>query len=380
MEICRYMPAAQRKAAWEDENGPVPEGMRVGWTCLVPYCFKLEHMELAENLTHGYQHVAHFAKQVKVLAPGQFIEIPTPKFMNRFRAALSQLSGMAALAIRRSRDGSTVKIIRTGDWSEKELADQVAAQFTVEYHPTKIPIWKRPAITWLGQFFFSGMHSEAIPKTKHCKVKACVLPVNGNGKGLCHHHFHFFDRNVSILNSKLDLNDLFAPDGALHPTFYVGWMWQEKDDFNRVKFEHKGSWDRGSKLSSDWWSTNVTAAFDLLKRPASVNENLQGTGAFKLRGWGKRKIRKVQRMRPAGWHGNHPEQKPIKVNRETLDQVPQWAPPVAEIAEPVYERYEPIYPLAQSYEVLEPDLTEEEERDALIASLANEEFFDQRGT
>jgi len=52
--------------------------------------------------------------------------------------------------------------------------------------------------------------------------------------------------------------------------------------------------------------------------------NHQSTGAFVLyKGFGKKKIRKVQRRRPQGWHGNHPEQKPHDKwgDRETLNDI-----------------------------------------------------------
>jgi hypothetical protein len=61
--------------------------------------------------------------------------------------------------------------------------------------------------------------------------------------------------------------------------------------------------------------------------PSTPVVNRQQTGAFVLwKGFGKKKIRKSQRNRPAGWHGNHPEQKPMKVSRETLNDIPEWTP------------------------------------------------------
>lgn len=228
-------------------------------------------------------------------------------------------------------------------------------------------ITRHPAIFWLGQLEGVSMHADAVPKSPHCKVKACVLPVNGNGQGLCHHHFHFFDRNIQRLRGSLDVADLFAADGQLYPHFHVGMMWQERADADRTRFEYKGRYEAGAKISEDYWQSAVAKALEGVRPKITIGENVQHTGAFNLwKGFGKKKIRKSQRNRPAGWHGNHPEQKPIKHDRETLDDLPTWTPADSGEASPqILDYVAPVYPLCQSYEILEEEFTEEEERDQL---------------
>ena len=90
--------------------------------------------------------------------------------------------------------------------------------------------------------------------------------------------------------------------------------------------------------------------------------NHNSTGAFILwKGFGKKKIRKSQRNRPAGWHGSHPKQKPIRVSRETLDDIPIWSP----------EPKEKIKIERAQDEMFDVD---EYERDQAIAALEYENF------
>ena len=92
--------------------------------------------------------------------------------------------------------------------------------------------------------------------------------------------------------------------------------------------------------------------------------NHNATGAFILwKGFGKKKIRKAQRQRPAGWHGNHPEQKPIKVSREALDDIPLWTPPAQEKIK-----------IERENSGWSPDTEEEFRRDQIIAELQHENF------
>lgn len=127
----------------------------------------------------------------------------------------------------------------------------------------------------------------------------------------------------------------------------------------------------------------VTAKFDqLFKIPATsrvaIEDNQAGTpianhnqtGAFILwKGYGKRKVRKVQRNRPQGWHGNHPEQKPLKVSRETLDDVPIWTPPTKE-ATPRIENIQ-IEELVEDLEREELASTIEEDWTSIFAALSD---------
>jgi hypothetical protein len=70
-EICRYGPQAERVRLWESINGPVPSDMRVGWTCKVAYCGKLEHMRLVTKKNLHWRDYGPYARAVAKLKPGQ---------------------------------------------------------------------------------------------------------------------------------------------------------------------------------------------------------------------------------------------------------------------------------------------------------------------
>jgi len=102
--------------------------------------------------------------------------------------------------------------------------------------------------------------------------------------------------------------------------------------------------------------------------PGTPIANHNEKGGFVLwKGFGKKKVRKSQRNRPAGWHGNHPAQKPIKVSRETLDDVPIWTPE-AKLKLRAASMYD------------EPSAHEDEERDQIIATLTQEPFYFEEST
>ena len=69
--ICRYGPQAERVRLWESINGPVPAEMRVGWTCKVAYCEKLDHMRLVEKKNLHWRDYGPYARAVAKLKPGQ---------------------------------------------------------------------------------------------------------------------------------------------------------------------------------------------------------------------------------------------------------------------------------------------------------------------
>jgi hypothetical protein len=69
--ICRYSPQAERVRLWESINDPVPESMRVGWTCKVAYCEKLDHMCLVERKNLHWRDYAPYVRAVAKLKPGQ---------------------------------------------------------------------------------------------------------------------------------------------------------------------------------------------------------------------------------------------------------------------------------------------------------------------
>lgn len=157
-------------------------------------------------------------------------------------------------------------------------------------------------------------------------------------------------------------SDIYPTEDNPQPLLSSMQGWELDHSADRTNFDYKGQRDKGEKLSDDWWRENVLQARTPQYAPEVSTGNVQHTGAFVLwKGFGKKKIRKSQRNRPAGWHGNHPEQKPVKrYSRESLDELPIWEPP---------KRIE-----AQDENTIESDefLPDEEDRESAIALLSQD--------
>lgn len=181
--------------------------------------------------------------------------------------------------------------------------------------------------------------------------------------GLCEYHAHFFDYPSSLTGRHIAVEDIYRPDKddrrwpmlSVQPRSEVFWRPYIRVVINGVVQRPKDAYK-----DKDWGAVEAARRFlfadnDAKPRPglpnrlstaevihpdgsvsrtvineSSAKPNIQQTGAFVLwKGFGKKKIRKSQRMRPQGWHGNHPEQKPHERwgTRETFDDLPLWAPP-----------------------------------------------------
>ena len=68
---CRYAAQAERVRFWQSVNGPVRADMRVGWTCKVAYCEKLEHMRLVKRKNLHWRDYGPYARAVAKLKPAQ---------------------------------------------------------------------------------------------------------------------------------------------------------------------------------------------------------------------------------------------------------------------------------------------------------------------
>lgn len=183
---------------------------------------------------------------------------------------------------------------------------------------------------YLGFMSHAGVtQQESRPVTK-CKVKACIFPVNGNGKGLCHRHGHFFDYADSM-SGELDVSDMFPREGQRYSTFWSGWMWEEANAFNNSRFEYRGARDPGRKTSDEWWKQHVYAGEQQL--PKGIQYGAagfhHGHGPSKS---GIKRSHKAQHKAHVANFGNHPSQKPMeKFERETVADLPRWVPPVKSI-------------------------------------------------
>ena len=68
---CRCGSQAERVRLWESINGPVPADMRVGWTCKVAYCEKLDHMRLVKKKNLHWRDYGPYVRKVVKLKPGE---------------------------------------------------------------------------------------------------------------------------------------------------------------------------------------------------------------------------------------------------------------------------------------------------------------------
>ncbi len=342
--ICRSLSQPERHKLWEAKEGPIPAGKRLGCLCKVRYCGNLEHMCLEERHDTHWHDWAAYVEPLFSLEVGEFHEFPVLplKEMHLLRAVVAQRAGRISYAIRTSKDGTLVRLYRTGSWEPnrygyptQEKAHNFAARIPVVWFPTHKPYQrkistKRPHLQYLGLVAFESMHDSAVPHGRRCSVKACAFPANGSDK--CHRHEHFYEYKWSMEWRALDPADVYRREETLHPLFTTLQGWELNRSADIAVFDHAGIRNRGWKLSEDWWRENVLKAErEVLVQYApeqSATQNKQHTGAFVLwKGFGKKKIRKKQRMRPQGWHGNHPEQKPMRrFTRDVLEDVPQWAP------------------------------------------------------
>lgn len=345
--ICRYLKASERVKMWESVNGPIPQGKIIGTTCHVPYCGKMEHMVVAERRNNHWHDWKQYTNKMHSLEVGEYAEFDIPCDLKLFRTNIAARNAMSCFSIRTAPNGKRVRIYKTGSWDDRESAEAFSSSLPVMWTHIAERIGKHPPIYFfgfLGGSLGSVMHRrEAETLMRPCEVRACPFPRNGSP--LCHRHKHFFEYSCSM-KGQIDRGDLFSEDRAKFPLFTTMQPWEITHSFERTKFWHRGTVDQGTLLSEEWWKANVERAI-----------NGQWSGPHGHKGWGKKKIRKAQRMRPAGYHGSRPAQKPIKVERDTLDNVAQWTPQRTEELELVWDEPEDFF------------IDDDTEREELIASI-----------
>lgn len=181
----------------------------------------------------------------------------------------------------------------------------------------------------VGTFIPEECRTFVGPRIGTCSETGCPFPAVAEG-GKCRRHAHFFDYTESMEWCGVGHSDTHATEDSPHPLFSTMQAWELSKSADRVISDDPNTRAR-EKLSEDWWLANVVnnRPASTIYKPETPTQNIQHTGAFVLwKGFGRRKIRKSQRRRPAGWHGNHPEQMPIKrYSRKTIeDLLPQLSP------------------------------------------------------
>lgn len=229
---------------------------------------------------------------------------------------------------------------------------------------------------------------------KRCPWKGCIFPRQMGQE--CAYHARFFYYCASLTGRHVSSADVYDDNGSQHTALYIS----RGDEIKQVRvvFGDGRPKDR-DPYSDPTWGKEMSALaqrtreyFGLRKplspgrpnlltvdtvvfrdgaripttsaprlAPGTAMANHNSTGAFILwKGFGKKKIRKSQRNRPAGWHGSHPKQKPMKVSRETLNDIPVWTPGPKDQVK-----------IERSKEYFDAD---EYERDQAIAELVHENF------
>lgn len=167
-----YLKQTDRRVLWEKAWGPVPALHTVGSKCRVPYCKNLECMCIKPDKNAGRQNVAQYRDRLRALQAGEYIEIPVPENLEKFRASLR--SGSCRLHIvTRTMPRGVLRLINNG---EHCVRDNDLLRQTYRMYPQVIgrPIrqsWQPPAfeITYL-----------------RCRQKACPYPPLI--EGLCKKH------------------------------------------------------------------------------------------------------------------------------------------------------------------------------------------------
>lgn len=190
-----------------------------------------------------------------------------------------------------------------------------------------------------GRAFLGLLSGTCIPveRLNSCSIRGCVQPATQQSS-LCRHHETFFE--VEGLGGVVDVNDMFADDNGGDSTFTVGMLWEDRYNWLNVKREGS-TWKSSAERENDrWWHDNVIAKglevegvvtpkirgsvlADVLARKPEDKRLKLGVGAQtslhgKMRNHSKKKIRKVQRNRPAGWHGGHGDHDPQYFDRQSI--------------------------------------------------------------
>lgn len=382
-EICRYLPAGERNALWQARQGPIPEGVRVGQICLVPYCGKYEHMILVDDLARRRKYpLREIGERLASLKMDEYFDLPDEachsKAVVGFRCALQAVSAvrLVRFVVRALPLAAGIRVIRTGTW---ETLGQ-ARQQTKTTHPILcLNPWKRPAIWMLGA---ESLHRRMVRKSV-CGAKGCVMPPVA-GAEFCLHHDKFFAYPISMTDSAVDYRSFWKP-------------WNPHAGYELVNSERPRSiWNLEKSLTFVKQSVVDSRHKSTTEKPVkpTVTDYSRSSGRMGMRSSGGShtsskttagRRRAASRQGPGGRHTT----KEKCWDRETIEALEKEAdkilgldtPEVTIRAEEMrmaqFQHFQsPTYPLCQSYEIMEEEFTEEEERDQLALHVGALPFED----
>lgn len=278
-------------------------GFTVGCVCGNDLCIEPQHLQVQRWKSFGGK-FSELMGEISALGMDEAIELPDEKNTRLFRCNLGSVAYHTKFIVRSLPKGG-VRIIRTGTWG----GEITKKEYPVLVHKKAAPCNSlRAGCFWLGQFFGVSLARRDIPKYEHCKAKGCAFPANGNGQGLCRHHFHFFDYSVSRLGRNLDMEDIYGNDKQA-PRFYVSWFWKHQSE--RLTFQQGGatSYWRDAVIKYQTLQTGAAAPVGMQRGISGLHH---GQGPSKPNT--KRSRRKMIGKGMGGHYakGNHPAQKPEK--------------------------------------------------------------------
>lgn len=251
---------------------PIPDGMKLGWTCAVRYCGNPNHFVLAENLTGDWRDYKEIRAALCDLRDGESFDLPDEpadeKSVRQLHAGLG-ITARTPHFLLRSLPTGGIRIIRTGTWGgdRKEF---------YALHPQLVRVWAKP-LNSIGSVFLGLLWGtwdvpieERPERVPLCSEKACAFP-RMNGATVCRSHWQWDSAIVSYprehrLNYQAEAfarksDDRSVGSGGLDAAFHSGWLAEDKYNFLNVRtLTTKAGFVTRSKAERDndkWWKENV---------------------------------------------------------------------------------------------------------------------------
>lgn len=307
-DICRYLKNAERVLLWESVNGPIPEGMRVGWTCLVPYCGKLEHMTLVVNRNSLCFNWKKYIDQIAALRLGEHVRLDLPHerrpqlttALNIYRRTC--ITRYSCLGL----PSGGILVTNVGTWESLAAGTEY-----YEIQRPKVMLRAKPSdysqpasAFYLGLLWNTSLHRRIVPKAKACSWKACPFPAIG--KGRCHHHSSFFAYPISMTDSTLDRGSLYSPRNPTAPYTLAAEFPHRIESLERSLIFERRTHKGGEQLRSiDDRHKNMGKENIALQQSPTMRHMGHGSGHSKKGGLRSQKTkRKASLKNKVG--GNHP--------------------------------------------------------------------------
>lgn len=390
--------------------GSWESGLTPDVTCGNPLCILPAHMTLRrwKNPRQG-QIWTEYANRIAALRVGEWIRFENypkdEKSREKFRCGVTSCSSCRNIRFSiRSLPSGGILVTRTGTYEnmyglrdEKIEAPEVMVR-------GKLPPHRRPLIFFLG--FLSGALLDRTPivRPPKCKVRGCIMPTLRAVGDYCHHHNHFFDWDESMTWNGFDPQRLFNPRLPLHSQAYdlAAEFLTPTDRLERTLiYETQSS---GLHRMRDDRHKNMGSGIDLASPPRSLNYSRAAT-RLRHRLAGKKstssKTTRGRHRRASSDGGSRDDSKHKRWTRELIESLERQADNIlkAEMGIKAEEMriqqsrelallpggiiksrrlLKGIYPLGKGCpirELWEPSLDEEQEREAAMASLMEEQDY-----